>query len=113
METQPGLYGYQPCTIQYVLLLNNLVSMDTNLVQYNMCCFLKSYVVTAADAACSYREIVIPSGLEPDQMTSPLHHGAVVWVLCEPRLLTAEPRVAIDEEKTVRLYVTLGGKLLE
>ena len=28
----------------------NLVSMDTNLVQYNMCCFLKkSYVVTAAD----------------------------------------------------------------
>eukprot|EP00731_Ephydatia_muelleri_P004218 Em0002g394a len=28
------------------------------------------------------------SGLEPDQMTSPLHHGAVVWGLCEPRLLT-------------------------
>ena len=83
METQPGLYGYQPCTIQYVLLLKKLCGDSCRWWEAR-----HSQHAAIVNIVYSPVTSLIPSGLEPDQMTSPLHHGAVVWVLCEPRLLT-------------------------
>ena len=76
---------------------HNLVSMDTNLVQYvlllkklcgDSCRWWEARHSQHAAIVNSPVTSLIPSGLEPDQMTSLLHHGAVVWGLCEPRLLT-------------------------